>query len=1323
MASNGKTKGSKRTVLDLTDSVVCAQAKGKKLSIWWVLLDNQSTCNLFTNPLLLINIREVDEWLDVYTHNGVSSTNMKGEFPGVGDVWFDKSGIANILSLAKMKKLFHIQYDNWKEDAFLVHKPDGAINKFVESHKGLHYLDLEERFKKKMQSKPPTDKETEGCNEEAVALITTVADNKSKFSVTDYDRAEKARRLQRILFRPSTREYGTIINDKKLPNCTVQVQDIKNAEYIWGPDLGSLKGKTTWTQGGHVTAAAPASIPPMIHEQYRDITLCADIMFVNKIPFFVTISRHLRFATSENIGNMKIKTIQKSLRQIKAAYAKRGFRIRHAHMDGQFEPLMAVMAEMQITLNVTSADEHVPEIERWIRTCKERCRAVICMLPFKKLPRRLIVELIYAATFWLNSFPKKHGISATISPRTIITGLELDFNKHCALEFCEYCQTHEETDSSMRTRTVGALALRPTGNAQGGYYFLSLHTGKRLNRKRWTPLPMPREVEDQVHRLAQKQKTNPGVEFCDRNKVRIDDTDEDDDDDLTYYDDNQPPEPIDGAGVSEDESEDEPISDDEDDLRIEQDGSEQDAQQEADDLRQEATDLQQNLTGEERAIMNDEPLESTGVRDEPLESTGVQEHDDDAGAQETEGNTGVQEDTESTGVQETDSEAAESTGVNENRPQDEDEDEVLDRARDEAIHDEARELSVAEQFIPGNNANDAEDDGEQPTEEEQSTDNGHEVWGQVPTAREVGGHSLRPRRPRHYNFVMETIPSHKRLGLMLASVDYSQHTMNKGLKIFRERGVDAVLKEMKQLDYMDVCEPVAPEDMSTQERKRALRYLMFLKEKRDGKIKGRGCVDGRPQREYTAKEESTAPTVSIEAFMITCMVDALEGRDVATVDIPGAFMQTEQDELVHVKLEGIMVDLLLKVAPGKYDKEVRYHGNKPYLYTRLKKALYGQLKAALLFWKNLSGKLKSWGFEINDYDWCVANKTINGEQCTIVWHVDDLKISHVDPEVVSLIIGHLSKEYGKHSELSVTRGKIHEYLGMTIDYRKEGNVRISMFKYMQELLSDLPDDMDGMAVTPAAEHLFKVNETDPTKLSDDLSDFFHTNVAKLLFLCKRARPDIQTAVSFLCTRVQSPDTDDYKKLGRVMKYLRRTIAMPLTLKANNMSIIKWWVDASFAVHKDMRSHTGQVMSLGRGAGYASSGKQKINTTSSTEAELVGMADALRQVLWTRYFIEAQGYDVKDNVVFRDNQASMRLERNGRGSSTKRTRHIEIRYFFVTDRIEKNDLSVIYCPTEEMTADYLTKALQGKLFKKFRDEIMNCEEYDAGYIDSLSTAAA
>ena len=118
-----------------------------------------------------------------------------------------------------------------------------------------------------------------------------------------------------------------------------------------------------------------------------------------------------------------------------------------------------------------------------------------------------------------------------------------------------------------------------------------------------------------------------------------------------------------------------------------------------------------------------------------------------------------------------------------------------------------------------------------------------------------------------------------------------------------------------------------------------------------------------------------------------------------------------------------------------------------------------------------------------------------------------------------------------------------------------------------------------------------------------------------------------------------------------------------------------------------------------------SSKQKLNTRSSTESEVVGVDDVMPHICWTRYFMEAQGYRVLDNIVFQDNKSSILLEKNGKASSGKRTKHINIRYFFITDRVEKGEASVSWCPTGEMIGDYATKPVQGKLFRKFRDQIM------------------
>jgi hypothetical protein len=108
---------------------------------------------------------------------------------------------------------------------------------------------------------------------------------------------------------------------------------------------------------------------------------------------------------------------------------------------------------------------------------------------------------------------------------------------------------------------------------------------------------------------------------------------------------------------------------------------------------------------------------------------------------------------------------------------------------------------------------------------------------------------------------------------------------------------------------------------------------------------------------------------------------------------------------------------------------------------------------------------------------------------------------------------------------------------------------------------------------------------------------------------------------------------------------------------------------------------------------------------STEGELVGVDDIMPIIIWTRQFLLEQGYGIVENLLLQDNKSSILLERNGKGSSGKRTRHINIRYFFITDRVNMKEVSIEWCPTKDMVADFMTKPLQGSHFKRLRDIIM------------------
>jgi hypothetical protein len=263
---------------------------------------------------------------------------------------------------------------------------------------------------------------------------------------------------------------------------------------------------------------------------------------------------------------------------------------------------------------------------------------------------------------------------------------------------------------------------------------------------------------------------------------------------------------------------------------------------------------------------------------------------------------------------------------------------------------------------------------------------------------------------------------------------------------------------------------------------------------------------------------------------------------------------------------------------------------------------------------------------------------------------------------------------------------------------------------MQEAIEDFGEDVTGPTSSPARKNLFDVDQAS-TLLPLDKKELFHSIVQKLLYVSHRGRSDIQPTVAFLSTRVSKSTKQDWGKLRRLLQYLNETIDLTLTLGADSFSKLTTWVDAAYAVHPDMRSQTGGALSLGTGAFIGKSTKQKINVKSSTEAETVGASDYLPHTIWAMNFLKAQGFDIETSIFNQDNESAIRLEKNGRASAGPKSRHINIRYFFIKDRVKGENISIVHCPTDQMLADFFTKALQGALFRKFRDVLLGYKHID------------
>jgi hypothetical protein len=320
--------------------------------------------------------------------------------------------------------------------------------------------------------------------------------------------------------------------------------------------------------------------------------------------------------------------------------------------------------------------------------------------------------------------------------------------------------------------------------------------------------------------------------------------------------------------------------------------------------------------------------------------------------------------------------------------------------------------------------------------------------------------------------------------------------------------------------------------------------------------------------------------------------------EVATVDVKQAYLNADMESEVFMWIPEPIASVLCEREPSF----------KPFLHTnkqgqgrvlvQLLKAQYGCVESARLWYEHISKAIIEQGFQINPFDQCIFQRKLGDTWTYITLYVDDLMIVSDEISMVDEVIEKLTAKY---TDLTVHRGKVHDYLGMKFDFSKEGEVFISMESYITEVLKGT--GIEDTADTPAAPDLFEIDEDSPP-LSNLDRENFHRKVAQCLYAVTRTRPDAYLPVIFLTTRVITPTEQDKRKLDRVLKYFNGTkgLGIFLGLSAENDLRVICYADASHGTHYNGKSHTGIVISHGRGSILAKSMKQKIVCRSSTESE-------------------------------------------------------------------------------------------------------------------------
>ena len=522
---------------------------------------------------------------------------------------------------------------------------------------------------------------------------------------------------------------------------------------------------------------------------------------------------------------------------------------------------------------------------------------------------------------------------------------------------------------------------------------------------------------------------------------------------------------------------------------------------------------------------------------------------------------------------------------------------------------------------------------------------------------------------------------------------------------------ESIKAELAQLVAMKTFTPVRL-TLDEQRKKGAfIKSKMFVKEKLlpNGdidKIKSRLVGRGDMQaREDYGDEDLSATTSDLSSVLIASGIAAHEHRKVATLDFTSAYLNASMDPnapQVVMKVDATCTSCLIAIDPS-YSEYVTKSGE---VFVKLNRCLYGCIESAKRWQNHLTGTLTSLGFTSNPQDTCVFNMIgASGHQITIVVYVDDLLITCISHLDIETVVNGLKKVY---PQVKHEIGTVHNYLGMTIDFTVSGTASITMDGMVRDIVATSgTKDLDKKSSSPTRDNLFTI-DPDEEPVAEPDRQTFHSTVQKTAYVAKRVRPECLAAISFLQTRVTKATPSDIYKLDQVIRYLHQSPNRGIRIKPGAAGIvIRTFADSSYGVHWDGKSHSGLCIHLGdHGCVHASSKRQTIVTKSSTEAELVCASDSGNQVLHLRQFLINQGYPPMPAVMFQDNMSTIALIEKGMSTST-RSRHINVRYFWLRERIDEQEISIVHIGTKCMgSANILTKPVMGAQFEEERMQLTN-----------------
>jgi hypothetical protein len=519
-----------------------------------------------------------------------------------------------------------------------------------------------------------------------------------------------------------------------------------------------------------------------------------------------------------------------------------------------------------------------------------------------------------------------------------------------------------------------------------------------------------------------------------------------------------------------------------------------------------------------------------------------------------------------------------------------------------------------------------------------------------------------------------------------------------------EMNKEAEMEEIKQLIEREVFERVTIRSLTEEERKRIISSKLFTVPKYDSagnltKYKSRLVAGGHKQIIYY--DVSTQP-VRIDSVIIILNIAITMKYDIQAMDIGGAYLNAKLSKPEFIWLEGAGARILEQIKG--------YKTTDGKILLKLKRALYG-LKQSGMLWKQLLQKtMEQYGLKTSQHD----SGIMYSKDLIIAIHVDDILMVGDKNKITSLI----DYTRNKFKKLTLQNGQEISYLGILIE-KYEHYITLSQPGFANEIIQEVNEHIETSDV-PCNPDLFEEDENSP-RLHHKKADLYRSQLMKAMYLT-RSRPDLKLTIGYLCTIVNNPTEQAWQKLKKLQGYIKATMDLKMYIKPSTLQLFVS-VDASYAPHKDGKSQSGIMISMGNENSpvHASSTKQKLVTKSSTEAELIALNQGGEETEWARNMLNELGYEQSTTEIQQDNKSCIQIANRGPGRIGK-TKHIKVRYFWIHEKILDKSLQLSYIPSNELVADGFTKPLTKAPFIKWRKRILNSDNLNTSEYYPNSTEA-